>query len=239
VKPAPAAEPFDLQAVPGVAECRLPAATVAELPATAPVAPWRDLRLTSILWLTRGGRTAGRAAGAANRSHGRALAVIGGLISYSDTPVGPYHEVLGAVGLRAGRTVRNTVPFMAVDSTASLVGGRTNWSLPKTLARFTGEPADGEMTAHGEGWAVRVRARPYGPSVPIPMSGRIVQAWPDGQLRSAALAGKGRGRSAIVTVEVESDGELPSWLRPGRHLGAVVSQASFTMEPAVRESRAG
>jgi hypothetical protein len=233
------ADTFPLADVPGVSECTLSGATLAQLPAEAPAAPWQDLRLTSILWLARGGRTAGRAAGAANPSRGRALAVIGGLISYADTPVGPYHEVLGAVGLRAGRAVRNTVPFMAVDSPASLVGGHTNWSLPKTLAQFTGEPADGEMSARGEGWTVRVRARPYGPSMPIPMSGRIVQPWPDGTLCSAGLAGKGRGRSAIVTVEVESDGELPSWLRPGRHVGAVVSQASFTMQPAVSILNAG
>jgi hypothetical protein len=228
-----------LAAVPGVSECTLTAATVADLPASAPAAPWHDLRLTSIVWLARGGRAAGRAAGAANPARGRALGVVGAMVSYADTPVGPYYEVLGAVGLRAGRTVHNSVPFMAVDSPASLVGGRTNWSLPKTLAEFTGEPADGAMSARGDGWSVRVRARPYGPSVPIPMSGRIVQQWPDGQLRAAALAGKGRGRSAIVTVEVESDGDLPNWLRSGRHLGVVVSEAWFTMQPAVSAGRAG
>ena len=154
------------------------------------------------------------------------------MVSYADTPVGPYREVFGAVGLRAGRAVRGTVPFMAVDSPDSLVGGRTNWSLPKSLAEFEGEPGDPEMTATGDGWSVRVRTRPYGPTFRIPMSGRIVQAWPDGTLREAAVDGSGRGRSAIVTVEVESTGDLPSWLRPGRHLGTVVAQASFTMQPA-------
>src|SRR3954468_14282740 len=116
--------PFDLGAVPGVAECRLPAATIAELPDEAPSAPWDDCRLTSIIWLVRGGRSAGRAAGAANPTGSRGLAGGGGMVSYSSTPVGRYHEVFGAVGLREGRSVRGTVPFMAVDSRASLVGGR-------------------------------------------------------------------------------------------------------------------
>jgi hypothetical protein len=128
--------------------------------------------------------------------------------------------------------VRGTVPFMAVDSADSLVGGRTNWSLPKSLAEFSGEPGDPELTAKGDGWLVRVRTRPYGPTFRMPMSGRIVQAWPDGMLREAVVDGSGRGRSAIVSVEVESTGDLPLWLRPGRHLGTVVARASFTMQPA-------
>lgn len=225
-------ETFPIVDVPGVSECTLDAGTLAELPAEAPPAPWLDCRFSSIIWLARGGRMAGRAAGAANPTRGRALAVVGGMVSYSDTPVGAYHEVFGTVGLRAGRAVRGTVPFMAVDSPSSLVGGRTNWSLPKCLARFTGEPGDGEMTAAGDGWAVRVRARPYGPTFRLPMSGRVVQPWPDGALREATLEGSGRGRSAVVTVDVESAGDLPVWLRPGRHLGTVVHEASFTMAAA-------
>lgn len=224
--------PFELGAVPGVAECRLPPATIAELPTEAPPAPWQDCRFSSIIWLARGGRTAGRAAGAANPDRHRGLAVVGGMVSYESTPVGRYHEVFGTVGLRAGRSVRGTVPFMAVDSRSSLVGGRTNWSLPKCLARFTGEPGDAAMTAEGDGWTVRVRARPYGPTYRIPMSGRVVQPWPDGGLREATLDGSGRGQSAIVTVEVESDGDLAAWLRPGRHLGTVVQHAAFTMAAA-------
>jgi hypothetical protein len=223
---------FELTEIPGVSECALDPATLAGLPDTVPPAPWHDCRLTSILWLGLGGRAAGRAAGAANPAGARGLAVVGGMVSYSETPVGAYHEVFGTVGLRAGRSVRGTVPFMAVDSPASLVGGRTNWSLPKCLARFTGEPADGEMSAEGADWRVHVHARPYGPSYPIPMSGRITQPWPDGRLRDAPLAGRGHGRSAIVTVQVDSAGELPGWLRPGRHLGTVVHEASFTMQPA-------
>jgi hypothetical protein len=121
---------------------------------------------------------------------------------------------------------------MAVDSRDSVVGGRQNWSLPKVLARFTGEPAEHAMTAEGPGWSVRVTARPIGPRLPVKTTGRVVQAWPDGEVRSAVLTGKARSRPALVTVEVDSDGGLPSWLRPGRHLGAIMSDTNFTLPVA-------
>ena len=35
---------------------------------------------------------------------------------------------------------------------------------------------------------------------------------------------------AIVTVEVSSSvGDLATWLRPGRHLGAIMSDVRFTL----------
>ncbi|MDT4938054.1 MAG: hypothetical protein QOG80_1725 [Pseudonocardiales bacterium] len=220
----------DVRAVPGVPECTLDDATVAALPSDAPPAPW-DVTCTSIMWYGRGGRAAGRAAGAVATT-GRGLVTIGGIVSYSRTPVGPYHEAFATVAVRRGRSVRGTIPFMAVDSPLSLVGGRRNWSLPKCLAQFTGEPAaaGATMTAAGAGWAIRATARPFGPTYPIPMSGRLVQAGSDGRLRESVLAGHGRARSALVTVEVTSSrGDLARWLRPGRHLGAVLLDTAFEL----------
>jgi hypothetical protein len=213
-----------LRAVPGVPECALDDRTAATLPATAAPAPWTTT-CESIIWYACGNRAAAVAAGV----EGRPFAVIGGLVSYAETPIGPYREVFGTVALGRGRGVRGTIPFMAVDSPVSLVGGRGNWSLPKTLARFEGDPRDGVMSAHGQGWHVRARARPFGPHYPVPMRGRVLQRWPDGQVREAVLAGRGRARSAVVTVEVSSTGPLPIWLRPGRHLGAVLADTRFTL----------
>lgn len=223
--------PFDLSAVPGASECRLDDAALADLPPDAPPAPW-DCESSAVVWWSRGGRAATRAAGAVGSSGGRVLAVVGGMVSYQRTPVGPYHEVYGAIGLRRGLRVRGTIPFMPVDSRASLVGGRSNWSLPKCLADFSGEPGPGTMTARGAGWQVRATARPFGPHFPLPMRGWIVQAWPDGALREAVLTGRARARSAIVTVQVESDGELRRWLRPGRHPGAVLTEMTFSLSAA-------
>jgi hypothetical protein len=213
-----------LRAVPGVPECALDDDTVAQLPDETAPAPW-EVTCSSITWYGRGGRAAAQAAGAVGRGR-RALAVIGGIVSYRDTPVGPYHEAFGTVALQQGRQMRATIPFMAVDSPVSLVGGRANWSLPKCLATFNGSPTS-TMTAEGDGWRIRASARPFGPSYPVPMSGRLLQAWPDGVVREAVLDGRARSRSAIVIVEVTSTGPLPGWLRPGRHLGAVLLEASF------------
>jgi hypothetical protein len=225
--------PADLLAVPGVSESALDGATAAELPAAAPLAPW-DCLSTGIVWVARGGRAVTEAAGPAVAGGGRAVVVIGGLISYLRTPVGGYHEVFGGLGRRGGRGVDVSIPFMAVDSRDSVVGGRQNWSLPKVLARFTGEPVAGRtMTAEGDGWSVRVIARPIGPGLPVRTTGRVVQRWPDGQVRAAILTGKARSRPALVTVDVRSDGNLASWLRPGRHLGAIMTDTRFTL-PAAR-----
>lgn len=220
--------PAELLAVPGVPESALDAAAAAELPPEAPLAPW-NCTSAGIVWLGRGGRAALAAAGPGAAGGGTAAVVIGGMIAYRSTPVGQYREVFGGVALRRGRDVAVTIPFMAVDSRASVVGGRQNWSLPKVLARFTGEPAEHAMTAEGPGWSVRVAARPIGPRLPVKTTGRVVQAWPDGVLRSAVLTGRARSRPALVTVEVDSDGDLPSWLRPGRHLGAIMSDTNFTL----------
>ena len=222
-------KPAELLAVPGVPESTLDEATGASLPAEAPSAPWECDSIGVVWW----GRAAGVAASSVRdllpRS-GRPVVVVGGLISYQRTPVGPYHEVFGGIGVRQGRGVEMSIPFMAVDSRDSVVGGRQNWSLPKVLAEFTGEPGPRiPLTASGDGWSVRVTARPIGPRLPAPMKGRVVQRWPDGAVRSAVLSGRGRSGLAVVTVEVSSTGDLAKWLRPGRHLGAITSDVTFTM----------
>jgi len=219
---------LDYAAVPGVAECRVPDETLAALPANEAPAPW-DCDLSAVLWWARPGAAARAAAAGVLIDGGSPVAVIGGLISYANTPVGSYHEVLGAVAIRRGRAVVGTVPFMAVDSARSLVGGRGNWSLPKCLAKFDGEPGSGTSSAAGAGWSVTVSARPFGPRFPVTAKGTLVQPWPDGARRASQLAGRSRARLAVVTVAVESDGDLPAWLRPGRHLGAVLSQTRFTL----------
>jgi hypothetical protein len=218
-----------LRAVPGVPESTLDEATAASLPAESAPAPW-ECDSSGIVWLTRA-RGVRSTLGGLLPPEGRAAVVIGGLISYRRTPVGTYHEVFGGVGLRTGRDVSVSIPFMAVDSRASVVGGRQNWSLPKVLADFTGEPDTHTMTAAGAGWSVRVTARPIAPRLPVRTKGRVVQHWPDGTLRSAVLTGKARSRPALVTVEVSSSGPLASWLRPGRHLGAIMSDTTFTLPP--------
>lgn len=223
-------KPAELVAVPGVAESRLGEATAATLPAEAPSAPW-ECDSVAVVWWSRAGGVARSSAAGIVPGTGRPVVVIGGIVSYRRTPVGSYHEVFGGVGLRRGRTVEVSVPFMAVDSPDSVVGGRQNWSLPKVLAEFSGEPGPRvPLTASGDGWTVGVTARPLAPRMPARMTGRVVQRWPDGTVRSAMLTGRGRSRLSIVTVDVSSSvGDLPAWLRPGRHMGVVTSDMTFTL----------
>jgi len=230
---------IDLRSVRGVRECTLDDATVAALPSEVAPAPW-TVTCSAITWYGRGGRAAGAAAGSVIAPSGRALVTIGGIVSYDETPVGPYHEAFGVVAVRRGRGVRGSIPFMAVDSLSSLVGGRANWSLPKTIAQFAGEPSahGSTMTADGDGWRLVATARAFGPRYRVPMRGRLVQPWPDGVVREAVLSGSGHARSAIVTIDVSSTrGDLAGWLRPGRHLGSVLLDTTFTLSaPQVEHS---
>jgi hypothetical protein len=195
-----------------------------------PAAPWA-VDSTAIVWLGRA-RGVRDVLGDLLPGDAKAVVVIGGMVSYSRTPVGVYHEVFGGVGLKNGRGADVSIPFMSVDSRDSVVGGRQNWSLPKVLAEFTGEPAQHSMTASGDGWTVRVSARPVGPRLPVRTTGRVIQRWPDGVVRAAVLSGRARSQPAIVTVEVTSSGSLASWLRPGRHLGAIMTRTTFTLPAA-------
>ena len=221
----------DLRGVHGVTETLLDQDLLDSLPATAPPAPW-DVACEAIVWITRASRTTKLA-----QPHvpGRNVVVFGGFVRYLDTPVGPYNEVMGTVGVLRGRHVTATVPFMAVDSRESLVGGRQNWSLPKTLATFNGTPLSGAMSATGAGWRIAADARAAGPYLPTKLTGTVAQHWPNGALREAMLKGAGRARPALVNVEVTSDGPLPDWLRPGRHPGVVIRSATFNLsEPVER-----
>jgi hypothetical protein len=224
----------DISLVPGVAESALDPAAVAGLPANEAPAPWQ-CRAQAVLWFGRGGKNAARALAGTLGGDARALTVVGGMVRYLDTPVGSYDEVLGSVGYRSGRRLVGNVAFMAVDSPTSLVGGRSNWAMPKTLATFGGSPTAGAtMSAEGANWRVRATATAFGPALPLPgLAATVVQRWPDGQLRDNPLRAGGRFRAAVVRVEVESDLRsgltLPMWLRPGRHAGVVFESFDFTL----------
>lgn len=202
------------------------------LPENTAPAPWTcDAR--AVVWYARGSAAATEALPPALRESASGLGVVGGMVRYSKTPVGPYDEVFGLVGSRTGGQPWGSVAFMSVDSEASLVGGRTNWAMPKTVATFTGEVGGGRtMTATGAdetSWCVTVTPTTYGPVLPMRSRGRCRQEFPGSRVGESLMRGKGRIRLAVVTVEVESDGPLPTWLRPGRHLGAVVESATFSL----------
>ncbi|MGH3411908.1 MAG: acetoacetate decarboxylase family protein [Marmoricola sp.] len=222
----------ELTGLPGIAETILTEALVDRLPDNRAEAPW-SVQCRAMMWLGRGGAAA-RSALSPALSRSSALAVVGGFVRYSATPVGPYDEVLGLVASRDGRNPFGTVAFMSVDSEESLVGGRTNWAMPKTLASFTGE-IDREMTASasdGPQWTVGAHAHSLGPELPLHSTGQARQEFADGSVRASRLEFRGTARPALVTVAVSSHGDLARWLRPGRHPGVVISHAEFTLGAA-------
>jgi hypothetical protein len=173
---------------------------------SAPPAPW-DLTAAVIGWV-------GPPAPA--DVEGRPVATVGGMVSYSSTPVGPYDEVFGLVALLRGTRVYGHVPFMAVDSEASVAGGRGNWWLPKTLAGFSGAAADRRMRAEADGWRVSVTARALGPALPAASRFLLAQPRSDGTEAVSRGGGSARVRPALVRVRVQGDaGPLRSGVFPG------------------------
>ncbi|HEV2783709.1 MAG TPA: acetoacetate decarboxylase family protein [Actinophytocola sp.] len=227
-----------LARIPGVAETTLTAEQLALLPDEAPAAPWR-VRAGAVFWWARPDQRA-RAAlrdvlPAAVGAGARPLLVIGALVGYTDTPVGPYSEILAMVVLRHGATVLGHVPFIAVDSPASVVGGRANWALPKTLAEFDGAPAEGaEVTAHALGWRIRATPRGYGPALPGPLLPitPVVQIGPDGDRWSVRARGLARFRPARVDVHVEADSSLAAWFPAGPRRGILCTSFTSHIPPA-------
>lgn len=221
----------ELTGVGGVPETVLSEALLATLPPDDSEAPW-TVNCSAVLWAARPTREAAASLPPALRGR-RGLVVVGGVVRYLETPVGPYDEVFGMVTSGLGRQPVGTVTFMAVDSPRSLVGGRTHWAMPKTLASFQGSIAGGEtVVATGQdslGWRVSARPRVLGPQVPV--RGRAVtrQEFPGGVVGDSRLSGRGTARPALVEVEVESDGPLAGWLRPGKHLGVVADRVTFTL----------
>jgi hypothetical protein len=149
---------------------------------------------------------------------------VAGFARYFHSPVGPYGEVWGSPALvvHAGR-VSLSIAFMAVDSEASLRGGRENWALPKVMARFG--PA---WRAMGPGWEVRAQVLSRGLPIPIWLSGHLLQATDTGDLLRARATVRGFARPARVRVDVDG-ADTPRWLLPGRHVGVAVERATMTV----------
>ena len=227
-----------LQAVAGVPECALGDALAARLPATSPPAPWTTT-VDAVVWLHRASPAAAAQLPAALRAAPALPLTVGAFVRYLDAPVGPYSEVLAAPVLLARAPLpAASVPFIAVDSLASLHGGRANWALPKALAAFAWT-ADADRLGRGpfavraEGthgpvaWAVDARVAPRPRRLPLRLALRDVQVAPDG--RELAIAIALRGRAQLATVAVRSAGPaLPAWLRAGRHRGLVLTGARAT-----------
>jgi hypothetical protein len=215
--------------VPGVPETILSSELLAELPDRVAPAPWRARARGMFWWQRLRGPARDAAAGALPPALGDVTvrAAAGALISYADTPVGPYHEIIGLIVARRGARLIVHVPFIAVDSRASIVGGRANWALPKTLVDFTGEPDSGTtMTASAARWRVAAAAHGRGIALPFaaPAFASVVQLGPDGDLWTSFSSAHGRSR--LARIDVSADGlSFGSWFPTGSCPGALATFA--------------
>jgi Acetoacetate decarboxylase (ADC) len=193
------------------------------VPSDPPPAPWRS-DIDALLWWHRPAAEAAATLPEALRGW-RALPVaLGALVSYRRGPVGPYAEVFaGRLLLRGGRPHAH-VEFIAVDSQASIAGGRANWALPKEAARFEGAPGrPGRVRATGDGWAVSVHAEARAPRLPAWAALPCVQVWPDGRARAFTVRVCGTARLADAHVTHEPPSAPAAGPAAGRHPAVLVS----------------
>jgi hypothetical protein len=225
--PPPAALPLihPLQRVAGIPESTLSNAVAALLPALSARAPWETVA-DAVFWVHRAAPGAAEALAPALRGRRTIPLTIGAFVRYLQTPVGAYGEILAAPVLLAEAPLpAASVPFIAVDSIPSIHGGRTEWSLPKALARFAF--ANGRVEAIGDHWRVeaRVHARPR--AFPLALLLRDRQARPDGGSGLIDISVRARAHVGRVSLTVEGP-TLPHWLLPGPHVAFVLPGARMT-----------
>jgi hypothetical protein len=202
-------------------------------PPEIPPAPWHS-SVDALLWLHPAARAARGVLPPQLSARAGPPVTVGGLISYREGPVGPYGEVFGAPVMLRGAPMLSHIPFMAVDSAASVAGGRGNWALPKELADFEGDPGlPGAVTARGEGWELRITTTARAHRLPMTMTMRAAQVWVDGQVRTFSVRMRGRARLARVEVEHLVASPLAEWLVEGRHLAVLVAGRQDVSPPSL------
>ncbi len=108
-----------------------------------------------------------------------------------------------------------------------------NWSLPKTLAEFSGDPArDRAMVARHPQWWVSARAKCVGPVLTLRAALRVFQIGRDGHENWARMSGRLRARPALVRVTTSGTPQLTDWLRSGHFPGLIVERFDAELEPA-------
>lgn len=130
------------------------------------------------------------------------------LVNYTESPVGPYKELLLIPGKFAPKN-KQSISKIYVSSEASTINGRANWGIPKDTLPFTWDTLGGveKIQMHSEGKVVfdcEVRSG----GIPFPVSTALLpidlcQKWEDQDFYTKP-AGKGWGKLAKVEIK-ESD----------------------------------
>jgi Acetoacetate decarboxylase (ADC) len=216
----------------GLPETRLPYEFLAHLPTSAARAPW-STTCDVISWMHPIGDSALPLVPAAIRPAKLAL-VVWALVRYSDTPVGPYSEIAATV-VPDGGDGYGHIPFIVVDSLASIVGGRANWLLPKALARFEWSSADtsaGAVSIVGEqpatpAWSINVQFSTSGEASELRLDNHVEQVTNDGGVHRFDGEMTGQMTAASVDVTGHADGPLAALLHPGTYDGTSLTGCHF------------
>lgn len=215
----------------GLPETNLPAVLVDLLPKSVPAAPWRtQCQVTT--WMHPATPAALEAFPAPIKPDGSAM-VAWALVRYDQTPVGPYNEIAATL-IPDGGDGYGHIPFIAVDSYPSIVGGRANWLLPKSLARFVWSE-DGlavNVTADAPakpGWSIIVGIAPAGDATPMEIPNRVQQVSTAGQVRRFDGSLAGSMCPAAVVVDAVAEGPLAALLESGTYEGTIVTDCNFSV----------
>jgi hypothetical protein len=143
-----------------------------------------------------------------------------------------YHElvVFSAVA-RAGALVGLDVAYIAVDSDASVAGGRQIWGLPKRVADFTWTAAAAVTVVENGVPVLRARVRRRGPRLPLPVLapffGRL-----DGRRVHAVARGRLLAAPALIELEVPADSPIAGLVAGGRRAGLDGTRLDLAVAPA-------
>ncbi|MFF3307433.1 acetoacetate decarboxylase family protein [Streptomyces sp. NPDC002952] len=237
----------------GVPDIGLSPEEISALSESRSPAPWA-VRARALCWARRPDASARRAIEAVVPEPVRANAtpelVVGALIHYESTPVGPYDEITAVVVHRRAGTLFATVPFMAVDSPAGLVAGRENWALPKTPAEFedlgrphgeqelSGTVHDMNRAVAGPGWRIEVETTTGRIPLPayVPPVLPLLQLGPGGEPFIFRPSAHGRGRRARLSVRVDAPPALRDWFPAGRRTGVLLTDLHIRLPAPTRST---
>ncbi len=148
---------------------------------------------------------------------------------YSDSPVGPFLELVvghpARLGLRFGWHISETV----VTQEDARLGGRLNWGFPSDMADLEWEVDGVERALVWPSRGFAVRGRPWGVPLPWLVPVRALQRRSDGCVIVPGHQ-RGRARLAHVVVEAKPDDRLAAI--EGAHPGAMVAGLRAMVHPA-------
>lgn len=150
-------------------------------------------------------------------------------LRYTDSPVGPFLQLMVLVPARLGPHLGWCAVLAVVDRPDALVGLRLNWGVPAVLGELRWFAKDGVRQLLWEDRDLSVKARGRGFGVPMVVPHRHVQVRGDGPVVVPDRLW-GLFRPAIVTVEASPCDGLD--VLSARHLGGTVDGVHRTVAPA-------